>query len=47
MRQFFEIYVMGATGIDFCGIAHMKVEVIAHQKTYLGALDGGNFVSET
>ena len=23
---------MGATEIDFCGIAHVKVEVIAHQK---------------
>ena len=30
---FLKFYVMGATGIDFRGIAHVKVEVIAHQKT--------------
>ena len=29
---FLKFYVMGATGIDFGGIAHVKVGVIAHQK---------------
>ena len=30
--QFFEFYIMGAAGIDFWGIAHVKLGVIAHQK---------------
>ena len=30
--EFLKFYVMGATGFDFQGIAHMKVGVIAHQK---------------
>ena len=29
---FLKFYVMGATGIDFGGIAHVKVGIIAHQK---------------
>ena len=29
---FLEFYVMGSTGFDFGGIAHVKVWVIAHQK---------------
>ena len=36
--SFLKFYVMGATGIDFGGIAHVKVGVIAHQKIYLGVL---------
>ena len=30
--SFLKFYVMGATEIDFGGIAHVKVGVIAHQK---------------
>ena len=30
--SFLKFYVMGATEIDFVGIAHVKVGVIAHQK---------------
>ena len=30
--SFLKFYVMGATEIDFGGIAHVKVWVIAHQK---------------
>ena len=30
--SFLKFYVMGATGIDFVGIAHVKARVIAHQK---------------
>ncbi len=30
--DFLKFYVMGATGIDFGDIAHVKVGVIAHQK---------------
>ena len=30
--SFLKFYVMGATEIDFPGLAHMKVGVIAHQK---------------
>ena len=30
--SFLKFYVMGATENDFCDIAHVKVEVIAHQK---------------
>ena len=43
---FLKFYVMGATGIDFVDIVHVKVGVIAHQKIYLGVpcLMGGNFV---
>ena len=29
---FLKFYVMGSTGFDFGGIAHVKVWVIAHQK---------------
>ena len=32
---------MGATEIDFVGIAHVKVGLIAHQKIYV-CLMGGN-----
>ena len=28
----FNVYVMGATEIDFVGIAHVKVGLIAHHK---------------
>ena len=38
---------MGATGIDFVDIVHVKVGVIAHQKIYLGVPYGGKFLSET
>ena len=31
-ESFLKCYVMGATGVDFGGIAHVKVGVIAHQK---------------
>ena len=30
--SFLKFYVMGATEIDFVGIAHVKVGVIAHQE---------------
>ena len=32
LLYFKKFYVMGATGIDFPGIANVKVEVIVHQK---------------
>ena len=43
LLSFLKIYVMGATEIDFVGIAHVKVGLIAHQKI-LVCIMGGNFV---